>query len=159
MTGAVARVADLRAPATRCGCSLPMRPASRSPDHRIDAVRGCVAVERGPLVLCLESTDLPSGLEVDDVVLADPEVREEDGLAHVALRRVEHDDRAWPYAEHAAGDTPTCRHAEASLVPYHSWAQPRSAHDAGVDPCRGEAPARAGSGASAWTSRRRSRCR
>ena len=31
------------------------------PDPRVDAVRGCVAVERGPLVYCLESADLPAG--------------------------------------------------------------------------------------------------
>ena len=29
------------------------------PDPRIDAVRGCVAFERGPLVYCLETADLP----------------------------------------------------------------------------------------------------
>src|SRR5256885_2551845 len=28
------------------------------PDPRVDALRGCVAVERGPLVLCAESLDL-----------------------------------------------------------------------------------------------------
>ena len=39
------------------------------PDGRIDAIRGTVAVERGPLVYCLESVDLPAGMSVDDVVI------------------------------------------------------------------------------------------
>jgi DUF1680 family protein len=30
-------------------------------DPRVDAVRGCVAIERGPLVYCLEETDHPGG--------------------------------------------------------------------------------------------------
>ncbi|MDR2895852.1 MAG: glycoside hydrolase family 127 protein [Propionibacteriaceae bacterium] len=36
---------------------------------RVDAVRGCVAVMRGPQVMCLEQVDLPAGLTVDDVVM------------------------------------------------------------------------------------------
>ena len=120
VSGPVARVADLRA-GDEVRLSLPMQVRVTAPDHRIDAVRGCLAFERGPLVLCLESTDLPGSLEVDDVVLADRTVREEDGRPHVALRRVVHDDRAWPYAEqvlgHAKDDALT-----AALVPYYSWA-------------------------------------
>src|SRR5690606_32873861 len=36
---------------------LPMVPRFTSPDPRVDAVRGCVAVQRGPEVLALESLD------------------------------------------------------------------------------------------------------
>ncbi|GAA1917131.1 glycoside hydrolase family 127 protein [Streptomyces durmitorensis] len=39
------------------------------PDPRVDAVRGCVAVERGPLVYCLESVDQEAGLRLDEVTL------------------------------------------------------------------------------------------
>ena len=39
------------------------------PDPRVDAVRGCVAFERGPLVYCVESADLPDGVELEDVEL------------------------------------------------------------------------------------------
>ncbi|MDF2738873.1 MAG: hypothetical protein K0S88_239 [Actinomycetia bacterium] len=42
---------------------LPVRVTE--PDPRVDAVRGCVAVERGPLVYCLESADLPPGTELE----------------------------------------------------------------------------------------------
>lgn len=39
-------------------------------DPRIDAIRGCVALERGPLVYCLESADLPAGVELDDLTVS-----------------------------------------------------------------------------------------
>jgi uncharacterized protein len=37
------------------------------PDPRIDAVRGCIAVERGPLVYCIESADLPPRAQIEDL--------------------------------------------------------------------------------------------
>ncbi|MFE6158010.1 glycoside hydrolase family 127 protein [Streptomyces sp. NPDC056486] len=39
------------------------------PNPRMDAVRGCLAVERGPLVYCLESVDQEAGLRLDEVTL------------------------------------------------------------------------------------------
>jgi DUF1680 family protein len=44
---------------------LPVRVTE--PDPRVDAVRGCVAFERGPLVYCLESADLPPGARLEDL--------------------------------------------------------------------------------------------
>jgi DUF1680 family protein len=44
------------------------------PHSRIDAVRGCVALERGPLVYCIETADLPGDVVLEDVVM-DPAVR------------------------------------------------------------------------------------
>ena len=38
------------------------------PDPRVDAVRGCVAVVRGPLVYCVESADLPAAVVLEDLV-------------------------------------------------------------------------------------------
>jgi DUF1680 family protein len=42
------------------------------PDRRVDAVRGCVAFERGPLVYCVESADIPTGTELEDLAV-DPD--------------------------------------------------------------------------------------
>jgi len=100
---------------------VPVEARVTVPDTRIDAVQGCVAVERGPVVLCLESTDLPAGLDVASVVLYGDV--EDDGLgAHASFLEVQRVDAPWPYA--AAVDE---RHLppafEAALVPYHSWAQ------------------------------------
>ena len=52
---------------------LPM-PVRRTVAHkRVDAVRGCVAVERGPLVYCLEQAGDPAEILLDDVRLVDGE--------------------------------------------------------------------------------------
>jgi len=39
------------------------------PHPRIDAVRGCAAIERGPLVYCFEQVDQPDGTDLDDLAL------------------------------------------------------------------------------------------
>jgi DUF1680 family protein len=44
---------------------LPVRVTE--PDPRVDAVRGCVAFERGPLVYCLEAADLPPDTQLEDL--------------------------------------------------------------------------------------------
>jgi hypothetical protein len=105
--------------------TLPMKPRWTVPDPRIDAVRGCVAVERGPLVMCAESVDLPDERHVD-VLLVDPSVppREGDGTGvTVTARFLEPDDDAWPYADGSSRVTPTATEpVEVTLIPYHQWA-------------------------------------
>lgn len=39
------------------------------PDRRVDAVRGCAAFERGPLVYCVESADVPAETRLEDLEL------------------------------------------------------------------------------------------
>ena len=97
------------------------------PDRRIDAVRGTVAVERGPLVLCLESTDLPEGMGLDDVLLdvGTPPSDFGDG-ALVSVVVIDHgssgEDGRVPYrASDPSRPTGTVR--ELALVPYHRWAE------------------------------------
>jgi uncharacterized protein len=46
---------------------LPMAARVIRPHPRLDAVRGCVAVARGPLVYALEQADLPAGVTLEDV--------------------------------------------------------------------------------------------
>jgi DUF1680 family protein len=50
--------------------SLPMRPRRTRPSRHVDAVRGCVALERGPLVYCFEQWDQAPGTSIDDLWLA-----------------------------------------------------------------------------------------
>lgn len=101
--------------------TLPMSPRFTFPDPRIDAVRSCVAVERGPEVLCLESVDLPAGRHVDEFVVdvtAPP--TEVDGVVSVEGAIHAEADRAWPY-----GSVPTVErteHVRVALLPYHDWA-------------------------------------
>jgi DUF1680 family protein len=53
---------------------LDMTPRWTYPDRRVDAVRGCVAIERGPLVYCFEQADQLDGARLDDLVLEPGEV-------------------------------------------------------------------------------------
>ncbi|HEX2145416.1 MAG TPA: hypothetical protein VHG10_13000 [Glycomyces sp.] len=81
-----------------------------------DAVRGCAAVERGPVVLCAESWDMPDGAGVSDLTV-DTQVPpvERDGCVHVAARLHDRGD-AWPYGSPPDDDAAT---AEVALVPFH----------------------------------------
>lgn len=108
---------------------LDVRPRTTLPDPRIDALRGCLALERGPLVYCLETADLPDGVELEAVRLAaDAEPAEEarDDLAdgfvglRVAGLQVEHEDDDWPYQSRRRAErgAPLELHA----VPYFGWA-------------------------------------
>jgi len=47
------------------------------PGRRVDAVRGTAAIERGPLVYCLEQADQPAGVDLADLALV-PGVLEEE---------------------------------------------------------------------------------
>jgi uncharacterized protein len=107
---------------------LDMRPRVVFPHPRIDAVRGCAAIERGPLVYCIEAADFPEGVRVDDLRL-DPgaELRvverpdllggivalEASGMHHPA------EDVEWPYGSSAVanGGAPLALLA----IPYSHW--------------------------------------
>lgn len=54
---------------------LPMTVRVVEADPRVDAVRDCVVVERGPLVYAVEQPDLPAGLVADDVRVQVAELR------------------------------------------------------------------------------------
>ena len=53
----------------RLSVSVPMPARSVRANWRVDAVRGCAAVQRGPLVYCIEADDLAEGTAVEDVAL------------------------------------------------------------------------------------------
>jgi DUF1680 family protein len=108
-------------PGTVVRMALDLAPRLAWPDSRIDAVRGTVAVERGPLVLCLESADLPPGHSADDFVLdpAAPLTPAADG-AVAGGWLLARPDRDQPYGP--APDRPDRRPAETQLIPYHRWA-------------------------------------
>ncbi|QOC92820.1 glycoside hydrolase family 127 protein [Micromonospora craniellae] len=105
--------------------SLPMVPRFTYPDSRIDAVRGCVAVERGPLVFALESVDVPEVATVDELRIDTSRApRLVDGRIVVRCRRVRPRDHEWPYRADAAESSPAPVEMfdEVALVPYHAWA-------------------------------------
>jgi DUF1680 family protein len=104
---------------------LPMPVALAEPDERIDAVRGCVAIERGPLVYAVEEAD---GVPVDDLRLdpaagLDAEHRPDllEGVTVVTGRGsvARRDPHPWPYAGPAIADE---TRVEVTAVPYFAWA-------------------------------------
>jgi uncharacterized protein len=108
--------------------TFPMEARFTVADPRVDAVRGCVAVERGPEVFCLESVDTPGNVHVDLVRVDDSVApREEDGAVLVRVRPLipPNSELAWPYAGRRAGadgDGPDEGEAhEVALRPYHAW--------------------------------------
>jgi DUF1680 family protein len=109
---------------------LPIEPRVVYPDRRIDSVRGCVAVERGPEVFCLESVDLAAAGDgtADDVadVRLDPSapVIVKEGVPFVRLLVVRDDDpdHGWPYSAAEPESRPSGA-LEVPLIPYHDWAE------------------------------------
>lgn len=99
---------------------LPIQPRVTWPDRRIDAIRGDFAVEAGPLVMVLESADLPAGWSVNEVEAdAASIVAGADGPRVTVTRRAD-PDAAWPYAPHPARTER--EHHTARMIPYHAWA-------------------------------------
>jgi len=103
---------------------LPVAPRISVPDSRIDAVRGCVAVERGPVVLAVESVDLADA-GVDDVsrIVLDASVPpvERDGRVWVRIGVLPEDESAWPYGQATDAASPAL--FDVPLVAYHEWAE------------------------------------
>ena len=110
---------------------LPLEPRFTVADRRLDAARGAVAVEYGPLVYCLEAVDNP-GRRLDDLTIdtaVAPEVVPVDGpLGAIATIRTGGRVRPrtgaswWPYgrASVPAGDK-TGQSVPLTAVPYYTW--------------------------------------
>ncbi|TFB84015.1 glycoside hydrolase family 127 protein [Cryobacterium algoricola] len=101
---------------------LPMTPRLTRPHPSIDAVRGTVAVERGPLVMCLESTDLPDGRALAGILLDDGADLTETARgvrAHLVSTGIPKPD--WPYSDGAWAGTGNVGY-DVELIPYCAWA-------------------------------------
>ncbi|MFI5877128.1 glycoside hydrolase family 127 protein [Streptomyces sp. NPDC051445] len=116
-------------PGDRIRLDLPMAPRWIGPDPRIDSLRGTAAVQRGPLVYCAESVDLPDGHDVD-AVRVDPSTGPEDGPDGTVVAAGElappsdgRANEAWPYPPLGqVAAAPAAERTGVVLVPYHSWA-------------------------------------
>jgi DUF1680 family protein len=98
----------------------------------VDAVRGTVAVERGPVVYCLESVDQPADMSLDHVDIAagaafDEHQKEIAGrpVTVLTVNGSVRDDSGWGGSGWATlGEQPTSarRDVELTFVPYSLWA-------------------------------------
>lgn len=124
-------------PGERVVLELELEPRLTRADPRVDAARGCVAIERGPLVYCLEQADHPGG-GLDDIVLDTSRPltvkHRPDLLGGVTTvlagghRRTIPEPGWWPYtagsADGAAEDSSAADDApiELTAIPYYAWA-------------------------------------
>ncbi|MFI5707144.1 glycoside hydrolase family 127 protein [Kribbella sp. NPDC051620] len=105
--------------------TLPMTPRLVRADRRTDAVRGCVAIQRGPIVYCVEQADLPDGVVIEQLSL-DPSaaIVEEvapDGVVRLRLSAVVSALDQTLYQPYQAA-SPTGTALTVTAIPYYTWA-------------------------------------
>ena len=105
--------------------SFDMTPRFVYPAPQVDALRGSVAVERGPQVFALEGIDLPDGTDIADVTI--------DTHANIISISPEHltldgrigfneaDGTSWPYS--ARPDDIAALPTRIALHPYSTWGE------------------------------------
>ena len=110
---------------------LPMETTLIEPHPAIESTRGCVAIERGPLVYCVEQADQGDApvaeLEVD--ATAAPTSRWDAGLLEgvVTVRApgFQRDMSSWRgrlYRPAGSDPSPRRRRVELTAIPYYAWA-------------------------------------
>jgi DUF1680 family protein len=110
---------------------LPMEPALITPNPRVDAIRGSLAIQRGPLIYCLEEIDQPVGTNLLDVRL-DPttplRASWQEGLLGsvmtVEAQGAQVELGAWEdfLYRHLAQEQLPVRAVKLTAVPYFAWA-------------------------------------
>ncbi len=114
---------------------LPLEPRLTVADRRVDAVRGCVAIERGPLVYALEQQDQPDGVAPDDLAIrADGDLSAEErpdlleGVTVIKASGVRlssggpgSDNPSTGHQTYPGGQ-PAAAPTELVAIPYHLWA-------------------------------------
>jgi len=119
--------------------SFPDRARVMRPDPRIDAIRSCVALERGPLVYCVESEGTKDVALDELVVPIDASAYREQhldisgepvvALSGPAKRRTVTTGAVLPYEDVGAAKELSVREAaDVTAVPYFTWANRGEAH-------------------------------
>ena len=112
--------------------ALPVEPFLVEANPRVDAVRGSVAVQRGPLVYCLEAADNP-GLNLLDVHLDETAPLRSSwrddllagGIMTVQAAGYVEDDGEWQgslYRPLGSGSHASRRSVSLTAIPYYAWA-------------------------------------
>jgi len=122
---------------------LPVKPRRSRPSPEVDAVRGCVALEMGPFVYCLEQHDQPARTPVDElwlgggslraaarpdllggitVIKANGVVRRSTGTAPLYKTTTGEETVALSNSAPAARADDAGVSSELTAVPYYAWA-------------------------------------
>jgi uncharacterized protein len=110
---------------------LPMPVRFTAADERIDAVRGCVAIERGPLVYAVEAVDQAPGVRVDGLRLDRagrtrvehrPDLLGGVTVVHAVGRPGGDPDPGGPYRDAATARPAAGPEVPVVAVPYFAWA-------------------------------------
>jgi DUF1680 family protein len=104
---------------------LPVRRIRAHP--RVDAVRGCIALARGPVVYALEDADLPPGVVLEDVRLVDAGPPEETApdppqLALLVAVETATADALYTDLDPSAAIPELSEPFAIGIGPYHHWA-------------------------------------
>jgi DUF1680 family protein len=102
--GEYARLRRVFQPGDRVLLDLPLHPRTLAPDDHVDAMRGCVALARGPLVYAIEQPDQDAGVTLEDIRI---------------------DPAAPVHSEHRPDlldGVTVLRTAGLTLIPYFAWA-------------------------------------
>jgi hypothetical protein len=114
---------------SRVVLDLPMPVRVLDPHPRIDAVRGCVALARGPVVYCIEQADHPNEVPVEDLRL-DPDAPPQPdgalaelgaGVVLVGPATVRTDAPTQLYTSRTDTAAPRSRPATLTAIPYFRW--------------------------------------
>jgi DUF1680 family protein len=110
---------------------LDMQPRVTAPDPRIDAIRGCVALERGPIVYAVEDADLPADASVESLEIAaqpklEAEPRSDEALGEMVWLSFDGLLRAdaaegWPYSASGEFAERPIAAQRVRAIPYFAW--------------------------------------
>lgn len=111
---------------------LPVEPRLTVPHPAVDAVRGTVAIERGPVVYCIERPVGAQEVDPSSLVLDPVEPLSErwdkdllEGTLVIDVPVLTRDDSVWagrPWADHLAVPEARYRPAQTRAIPYALWA-------------------------------------
>jgi DUF1680 family protein len=121
-SGPVAGVTATFAAGDTVTLNQPMTPQFIHAVPRIDAVRGCVAVHRGPVVYCAEQPADNSASLGQLVVDTGVAPSCSDGRLLVEASWRQRTNSPWPYHPAANDEVPSATDPLA-LIPYHDWGQ------------------------------------
>lgn len=114
-------------PGDQIAISLPMPVVPLESHPLVEETRNQIAIKRGPIVYCLESTDLPKGVDIDDVgidLAADFKVAFDrdllGGVAAIETGLIVADSPPWKSLYRPAIES-SQRTVTARLVPYYAW--------------------------------------